>query len=283
MEIKKDIIVLRELLDLTQSELAQVLNVSYETVNRWESGATTPEIETIERIYSLAFHNGIYLNELYAQILREEWENDANVVLFHGSSDKIVLPIDLNHSRMNNDFGKGFYLGESFEQAATYVANNKTAYVYTFKVNIKDLSIVRFAVDQKWMLMIAYYRGWLENYPNHPTIKGLIDKANSADLIIAPIADNRMFDLISEFGRGEITDLQCQHALAPTNLGAQYIIKTEKTLRAISLLKISYVSTPEKERYKKVRLDLHDQNMDKVKLARIEYRGKGKYIDEVLK
>ena len=110
----------------------------------------------------------------------------------------------------------------------------------------------------------------------------LLCEIKDADIIVAPIADNRMFDLLSQFGRGEITDLQCQHALSATNLGAQYILKSEKAVNALSLLKVSYISSPEKERYKKVRLDLHEQSMDKVKLARIEYRGKGRYIDEVL-
>lgn len=283
LDIKKDIIVLRELLNISQTELAQLLNVSYETINRWENGTTKPKIEAMERIYEIAFNNGIYFNKLYSQILKEEWESDNNVILFHGTSNKINLPIDLNHSRNNNDFGQGFYLGETFEQAATYVANHKTAYVYTFKLTINGLNIIHFTVEQQWMLMIAYVRGWLQRYQSDPLIETLRSKISSADLIIAPIADNRMFDLISEFGRGEITDQQCQHALAATNLGAQYIIKSETALKALSLLKVSYVSSPEKERYKKIRLSLHELNMDKVKLARIEYRGKGKYIDEVLK
>lgn len=283
LDIKKDIIVLRELLNITQTELAQLLNVSYETINRWENGTTKPNIEAMERIYEIAFNNRIYFNELYSQILKEEWESDNNVILFHGTSNEINLPIDLNHSRNNNDFGQGFYLGETFEQAATYVANHKTAYVYTFKLTINGLNIIHFTVEQQWMLMIAYFRGWLQRYQSDPLIETLRSKISSADLIIAPIADNRMFDLISEFSRGEITDQQCQHTLAATNLGAQYIIKSETALKALSLLKVSYVSSPEKERYKKIRLSLHELNMDKVKLARIEYRGKGKYIGEVLK
>ena len=282
MDIKKEIVVIREILGLTQKELAQALHVAFETVNRWETGENEADISNVEKIYSFAFQNGIFFNVLYEQLLKEEYCSDNVLVLFHGSNCEISFPIDLDHSRALNDFGKGFYLGESLEQAATYGANSKTAFVYIFALDKSDLNIKYFSVDWKWMLMIAWFRGWLTNYQDNSMIQELLCEIKDADIIVAPIADNRMFDLLSQFGRGEITDLQCQHALSATNLGAQYILKSEKAVNALSLLKVSYISSSEKERYKKVRLDLHEQSMDKVKLARIEYRGKGRYIDEVL-
>ena len=103
------------------------------------------------------------------------------------------------------------------------------------------------------------------------------------DIIIAPIADNRMFDIISEFVRGEITDLQCEHALAATNLGFQYVLKSENALKNISLIKPLYVCSREKEKLVNLRLEMSDLSQDKVRVARIEYRGKGQYIDELLK
>ena len=60
-------------------------------------------------------------------------------------------------------------------------------------------------------------------YKNHPTIKTLIEQSKDCDYIIAPIADNRMFQIINAFIDGEITDEQCKHCLAATNLGMQYI------------------------------------------------------------
>ena len=67
------------------------------------------------------------------------------------------------------------------------------------------------------------------------------------DVIIAPIADNRMFDIINEFVENEITDEQCRHALAATNLGYQYVLKTVKAVDSISYLQEMYVCNKEKE------------------------------------
>ena len=38
MDIRKEIVVIREILGLTQREFAQALHVAFGTVNRWESG-----------------------------------------------------------------------------------------------------------------------------------------------------------------------------------------------------------------------------------------------------
>lgn len=42
MEFKEKLIYVRALLNLTQSELAKELGVSFETINRWENGKFTP-------------------------------------------------------------------------------------------------------------------------------------------------------------------------------------------------------------------------------------------------
>lgn len=42
MDIKDQLVFVRAKLDLTQQVLAQKLNVSFSTLNRWETGKTTP-------------------------------------------------------------------------------------------------------------------------------------------------------------------------------------------------------------------------------------------------
>lgn len=54
---------------------------------------------------------------------------------------------------------------------------------------------------------------------------------------------------------------------------------------ALSQLKIverAYLAEHEKNYYKEMRSSDSKLGEDKVKLARIQYRGKGKYIDEIL-
>lgn len=92
----------------------------------------------------------------------------------------------------------------------------------------------------------------------------------------------RKRSIINSFIVGEITDEQCKHCLAATNLGFQYVFISERAASQINLLERCYISVNEKEYYKNVRSSEAKLGEDKVKLARIQYRGKGKYIDELL-
>lgn len=283
MRVNKELKVIRELLSLTQEDLALNIGVSLDTISRWENEKTNIEEKNIDVIYNYALEKGININKIYEQIYYEDCEKTNSKLLFHGARNVIELPLDLKYSKENNDFGKGFYLGENFEQASTYIANTSSKYVYSFSLNTNKLKVEKFNVNTEWMLAIAYYRGWLHNYNQNELIINIIKKVETADIIIAPIADNRMFDLISEFVDGVITNEQCEHALAATNLGNQYVIKSKTALEKLDFIKLFFLSSNEKEMYKNKRLENNNTNLNKVKVARIEYRGKGQYIDELLK
>ena len=279
MNKSNEIKVLREILGLSQQELANQFGVSYEVVNKWENGKEIINHQNLEAIYEFAEENNIRFNLIYEQLYNEMLESDE-VLLFHGVKKQFDFPIDLSHSRAKNDFGVGFYLGTTFEQASTYITNVESKKVLAFTLNMKDLKVVEFKVDRNWMLAIAYYRGWIDKYENHKIIKNIIKKVEESDVIIAPIADNRMFDIISEYVTNTITDLQCEHALAATNLGKQYVLKTNKAINNLNFIKELYVCDTEKKRSLKKRNELSENSMNKVSMARVEYKGKGKYIEE---
>ena len=91
-----------------------------------------------------------------------------------------------------------------------------------------------------------------------------------------------MFQIINSFIEGELTDEQCKHCLAATNLGMQYIFVSEKAVSQAKLIECCYISLNEREYYKNIRLEESKLGANKVKLARKQYRGKGRYIDEIL-
>lgn len=91
-----------------------------------------------------------------------------------------------------------------------------------------------------------------------------------------------MFQIINSFIEGELTDEQCKHCLAATNLGMQYIFVSEKAVSQAKLIEGCYISQNEREYYKNIRLEESKLGANKVKLARKQYRGKGRYIDEIL-
>lgn len=284
MNLTNEITIISEVLQINESDLSEKLGVSLETINNWKFGRKGIGNANLEKVYSFAYDNGIVLNNIYEQLLKEEYENSENIVLFHGAKRSFSMPVDFaTNSKSTNNFGVGFYLGETFEQGANYISVLNQSIVYCFNLNLNNLKIYKFNVNAEWMITIAYFRGWLDDFKDSSLIQKLISKISNYDVIVAPIADNRMFDIIAEFVENEITDEQCRHALAATNLGFQYVLKTNKALKNVKLLKEMFVCQKEKASCLDNRVTLTNNGSQKVKIARIQYKNKGRYIEEILK
>ena len=277
----EDIKSIREILGFSQKELAEKLGVEQVTVSRNELGKTKSSAKFLESVYSFAFAKKIRINKLKEML----WMDDLGInekLLFHGAKSEIEGKIDIHRGRKNNDFGQGFYAGESYEQAISFVSGFPNSSVYYLSFNDKNLKGKRYNVNQDWMMTIAYYRGTLDEYKDHPIVRSLIKQSRDCDYIIAPIADNRMFQIINSFIAGDLTDEQCKHCLAATNLGMQYIFISEKAASQAKLIERCYIADNEREYYKNIRNEESKLGEDKVKLAKRQYRVRGQYIDEIL-
>ena len=281
-KFSEDLKSIRENLGLSQSEFADKIGVEQVTVSRNELDDLDASANFLEGVYAFAFAQNIKMNRLKEMLYRDDLTQNEKL-LFHGAKSEIVGDIDIHKGRYNNDFGQGFYTGESYEQAISFVSGFEHSSVYYFCFDDSNLKCKRYKVDQEWMLTIAYYRGALNEYENNPIIRKIIDKSRDCDYIIAPIADNRMFQIINSFINGELTDEQCKHCLAATNLGMQYIFISEKAVNQIKLVERCYIAGNERGYYKNIRYEEWKMGENKVKLARKQYRGKGLYIDEILK
>lgn len=281
LRVYEDIEVILALLEMTIQEFANEIGVSYSTVSRWKEPGETVSPANLEKIYEYAFKKRIRLNKIKEQLFREECLEN-HVLLFHGAKTDISGDISIKKSRKNNDFGQGFYCGESLEQSAMFVSNFPHASLYMLDFDKTGTQELRLGVEQDWMLMIAFFRGKLTAYENHPMIQRILNRLNGVDYVVAPIADNRMFQIIDNFIEGEITDIQCQHCLSATNLGNQYVFMTQRAVDRIHILRKCYLPSVEKEAYISIRSEDAEVSNDKVKIARRQYRGQGKYIEDIL-
>lgn len=281
--LAQDIESVLEITGFTMDQLAGELGISRVTVSNWINNRNTISEKHMDEFYSYVFRKGIRLNEIKEQFYREDMLGKHEVLLFHGAKTEITGKLSLAHNKRINDFGNGFYCGESLEQSAMFVSAQKKSSLYILKFKPSHMKCKEFHVDRDWMLTIAYYRGRLDDYRDTETVKLLSSYVNEADYIIAPIADNRMFEIIDSFIEGEITDVQCQHCLSATNLGMQYVFKSEKALSHVELLERCYLTDLEKEAYLTSRQNSYKTNMDKVKLAKKQYRNQGEYIEDILK
>lgn len=277
--LKEDLKTILEGSNLTLKELSQKTGISLRTLNNIISNEVLPSSMTLEKIYSFAYDDGYRFNKIKEEIFKE---TKKEIILFHGSKDGLTN-ITYDGSRDNCDFGKGFYLGESYLQASMFVYDIPNSSVYSFAMNLDDLKIKKFECDLMWMITICYFRNMLVAYQNSVFIKKIEDEIKDADIIIAPIADNRMFNVMRQFGDGEITSKQAIHCLASSGLGYQYVLKTEKAISKLESIERLYISNSERKDFNNLMEERAKEIDTKLKISKREFRGEGQYIDEILK
>ena len=284
-DVAKDVYLIRKFYGLTQQQFAKAIGASRLSVLRWEKSLTFPSKNELERIYSYAYgEDGSALDINKAKEMLHQDDRGERLLLFHGTSVDILTNPDNAHSVKPNDFGSGFYLGSNLSQAATWVCQRDKASVYVFHFAPENtLKGVSFRVDRRWMYAILHYRGALEGYEPNEEMKKIIDEVEGSDYLLAPIADNQMYDILAMFQRGEITDEACLHSLSCSSLGFQYVLKSDRSFACLECIDRFYLCQAEKQNYLNVKLAQSRNDENKAHLARIQYRRKGKYIDELFK
>ncbi|MBQ7995105.1 MAG: DUF3990 domain-containing protein [Bacilli bacterium] len=275
-KIKEDIDSLVYSEKISIENLSKCTKISKATLESISDGNPVDN-SVCEKFYSYVYEGGYRLNLVKEEFLKET----DKTVLFHGSKFGLTT-VDVAGSRKNCDFGQGFYLGETFESTVSLVCENEDSCVYSFEINMDGLNVIRFGCTLEWMLAICYFRGRIKEYESSQTIRELIEKINAADIIVAPIADNRMFYIMSLFSDGDINHNVAIHSLSASSFGNQYVIKTEKALKQIKCIEKYYVCAAERRHYIN-QLDQRTYSIDtKLKLAKRKYT-EGKYIEEIFK
>lgn len=63
MNFAKKVKIVRETLKISQEKMAQLLDVSFSTVNRWEQGKSLPSYAAMQKFGALCKENGIAFDE----------------------------------------------------------------------------------------------------------------------------------------------------------------------------------------------------------------------------
>lgn len=274
--IKDDIEFIKEAEKINEDELSSLTNVSRTTLNEIKN-TNKCNLTVCEKIYSYIYKKKYRLNSVKEELLKEQYKK----VLFHGSK-KGLDEILATGSRNNCDFGNGFYLGENYNQALAFVSEFDNSCIYSFSFDFKNLNVYQFECDLDWMLAVCYYRGTLNEYSNYDKILNVIEKLKDADIIIAPIADNKMFYIMTQFAEGEINADVAIHSLSASKLGYQYILKTDRAIKCLRPIEKYYVCKEERIDCQN-ELEKRGYEIDtKLKIAKREFKD-GLYIDEVFK
>ncbi|WP_323089923.1 DUF3990 domain-containing protein [Allobaculum sp. JKK-2023] len=203
------------------------------------------------------------------------------VSLFHGSKSGLkgeIKPI----SRERCDFGAGFYMGTDVWQPLTLVYNFENPVLYTLTFDMSGLNVLHLKPDLTWALTIAYYRGKLEPFKSHPIYRAIQEYVSGYDVIVGPIADDRMFVVLDRFFKGDITDQALIHCLSGLDLGYQYVAVSEKACGQIKIQSERKLGIEEKENLKTLSISNRKAGLQLVESVSKQYRRSGRYFDEIV-
>lgn len=151
--------------------------------------------------------------------------------LYHGSKSGIKGDIK-PCSRAACDFGIGFYMGNKEDQPMGLIATHKGHVFYELECDFEGLNVKRFGNDytdsMDWALFVAYNRSD-EIIKQNNILSRRYEAYNCAyDMIIGPIADDKMTQALQQFYAGNLCDKALIEALKYIKLGDQYVAKTDK-------------------------------------------------------
>ena len=238
---------IREHLDMSQTELAERLNVSFATVNRWENGRAVPNKLAQTKLYEICKENAVSVYDIILEKIANAADSillsKGRVLLYHGSKSGIEGKIEPK-SRSQCDFGKGFYMGTDPSQALTLICDYDKSKFYIVSVDTADLNLIEVPADIEWAMFVAYHRGRMEIIKGTSLYEKYRKMSENKDIVIGSIANDRMFYVIDNFFIGNITDAALVGCLSALQLGKQYVAVTQKGCDAVRVeaeIELSYL------------------------------------------
>ena len=176
------------------------------------------------------------------------------MLLYHGSYTGISR-IDLDKCTRGLDFGKGFYLTSSFEQAYAYVPLSVKKAVRLGVVpedfNLEDgiISVYRFHYDPNLLIhsFLSANPEWLHFVSanrNQSLFPELLKKHRTTDIITGKIADDQTAKVLQQYIGGYFgtpglpdTDKEAIDKLLPNRLQDQFCFRTEDAVKSLEFIR----------------------------------------------
>lgn len=276
---------IRTYLNMSQTEFAEKLNVTFQTVNRWENGRAVPNKLAQTIIYELCKEREVPVYEMTLKKIAETTESikseAGRVLLYHGSKAGIEGSIEPK-SRKQCDFGQGFYMGTEPSQALTLICDYEKSKFYIVSIGTDELAHIEVPANIDWAMLVAYHRGRMEKINGTAFYNKYRDMTANKDLIIGNIANDRMFFVIDNFFVGNVTDAALINSLSALQLGKQYVAVSQKGCDAVRIeaeVNLCYLE-------RLFMKDIAEENRARgISLANDickNYRREGMFFDEIL-
>ena len=272
---------IRQIVGMNQEQFANALGTTALSINRWENGKTQPNKMAQTQLFEFCKRNNIDMFDFIAKEVKFEPDDDR-LIVYHGSKKGLqgrIEPI----SRESCDFGKGFYLGTDLAQPLTLICDEDKSVLYTMKLDLTELKVLKVEMNLEWAMLIAYYRGYLDEVKGSNIYKKYEKKADGYDVILGYIANDRMYRVMKSFFEKEITDIALIHSLSALDLGRQYVCKTQKACDRLEIIDKRKLTSLELAILRDKSIIRRQEGIKLTEETLLKYRREGKYFDEILR
>lgn len=272
---------IRQSAGMNQEQFAKAIGTTVLSINRWENGKTQPNRMAQTQLFEFCRRNDIDLFDFISRQLKYDTNNDG-LIVYHGSKKGIEGRIAPS-SRESCDFGKGFYLGTDPAQPLTLICDDAKPVLYTMKLRLNGLKVLKVEMNLEWAMLIAYYRGYMDEAKGSEIYRKYERMTDGYDVILGCIANDRMYRVMKSFFEKEITDSALIHSLSALDLGHQYVCKTAKACDNLEILDKRELTPLELAILQDRSIVRRQKGIDFTEEILLKYRREGKYFDEILR
>lgn len=272
---------IRQSAGMNQEQFAKALGTTALSINRWENGKTQPNKMAQTQLFEFCKKNNIDLFDYIAKQVKRD-ADDNRLIVYHGSKKGITGKIE-PISRESCDFGKGFYLGTDPAQPLTLICDEDKPILYTMKLDLTGLKVLKVEMNLEWAMLIAYYRGYMDEVKGSEIYKKYERLADGYDVILGYIANDRMYRVMKSFFEKEITDVALIHSLSALDLGRQYVCKTAKACDQLEIVDKKELTSLELAILRDKSIVRRQEGIDLTEEILLKYRREGKFFDEILR
>lgn len=272
---------IRQSAGMNQEQFAKALGTTALSINRWENGKTQPNKMAQTQLFEFCKKNNIDLFDYITKQVKRD-ADDNRLIVYHGSKKGITGKIE-PISRESCDFGKGFYLGTDPAQPLTLICDEDKPILYTMKLDLTGLKVLKVEMNLEWAMLIAYYRGYMDEVKGSEIYKKYERLADGYDVILGYIANDRMYRVMKSFFEKEITDVALIHSLSSLDLGRQYVCKTAKACDQLEIVDKKELTSLELAILRDKSIVRRQEGIDLTEEILLKYRREGKFFDEILR
>ena len=202
---------------------------------------------------------------------------------YHGSKRGLEGAIRADRGNPAADFGAGFYMGTDAHQPQTLICGGPSPVLYTLDLDPSGLKVYEFQPGLDWALFVAFCRGLIpDRFLETPFARRYREIQGGYDLIRGKIANDRIFNTVQAFFRGELTDVALVRSLQALNLGDQVCAKTAAACARVTIVDSRTLSPTECEGLQIKAENQRQTAIRETDRIRVQYRREGSYFDEIL-